>query len=122
MEMMLCEDVAAGLESLGAAVQCQPAAIRNTHPNPQTCGRALNAFPKSHSSEITAFLTTFPELRQVLLQTFLLFRDFTFGVSRNARCHHPLGVSLPAFTKKQWNVQEDSVRESSFSNNSGLLF
>lgn len=120
--MMLCEDVAVGLESLGAAVHCQPAAVSNTHPHPQTCGRALSAFPRSHIPEITAILTAFPELGQVLLQTFLLFRDLTFGVSRNARCHYSLGVSLPAFTKKQWHIQEGFFHESPFSNNSGLFF
>lgn len=117
--MMLCEDVAAGLESVGAAEPCQPAAIRSSHPNPQTCVRASSAFPKSHIPEITAVPPAFPELGRVLLQTFLLFRDFTFGVSRKTRCHHPLGVSLPAFTKKLWNIQEDSFRESPFS---GLFF
>lgn len=95
-----------------------------SHPkSPQTCVRAFSAFPKSHIPEIIAGLPAFPKLGQVevLFQTSLLFRDLTFGVSRNGRCHHPLGVSLSAFTKKQWNIQEDSSHESPFSNNSGLF-
>lgn len=60
-----CGDVAAGLESLGAAVCCQPAAIGDSHPNPQTCVRASSAFPKSYIPEITAIFPAFPKLGQV---------------------------------------------------------